>query len=752
MNKQMLGGLSKMNTKYKENDIKIYMDIFTRLAWMLILSLLISMIISNTIWSGDRDVVHRLLESLSIFMGGAIFLIIWNNQDDENTINNILGFGFLMFTLLDIMHVYYYKYFLVYNFVKIDSSIKYWLAARLIQVVSLLIFAYKPYIKNGSRYIMLIKALAITCCIFYIFELQPYCIPDFYTVAGLTPIKIELEYLTIIIAAFALYKLKNYLRDENLIKFKYLYLSILLIIPSEICFTLFTNSGSFWFIFGHVINIFSSIYFYRSVFQSLINYPYEKLSKRNKQLSDILNAIPIAILTYNDEDKVNFVNNEFLELSKYPREKIIGLNSLEILKLSHKTGNKFEDTIYSKVKSSNVDIKNIVRTYFDSTGQQVKVLINAHKIEGGTLVLANDARQEQEIKNLNLQAQIILNAIAVPTMIIDYMGNIVACNKQFAELLEIDMEDIVGMSIYKLNSIACIESESTFDNINFKNEEHDFFIKTPTGNNKHIKVTSSVILNIYNEIIGKISVVHDLTKIKEEQLKLVNQEKLALLGQMGATIVHETRNFLATIKGNSQLIDLYTKDEKLKSYARKINNDTNEVNRIISDFLSLSKPRETELVEVAFNDLILSMKSTIETSSLMSKIQVNFNLDYEERYMLCDETQIKQVVLNICKNAAEAMENTLKPLLSITTGLDEQSKEVFIKISDNGKGIDNEHIKKIGTPFFTTKKTGTGLGLNACYEIMKIHKGRIDIESKLGKGTTFTIIIPYIDEELEDII
>ena len=79
-------------------------------------------------------------------------------------------------------------------------------------------------------------------------------------------------------------------------------------------------------------------------------------------------------------------------------------------------------------------------------------------------------------------------------------------------------------------------------------------------------------------------------------------------------------------------------------------------------------------------------------------------------------------------------------------------KEVFINISDNGSGIDNETIKKIGTPFFTTKKTGTGLGLNACYQIIKEHKGRIDIESELGKGTTFTIVIPYIDEDLEDIV
>ncbi|MNI44313.1 Sporulation kinase E [compost metagenome] len=166
--------------------------------------------------------------------------------------------------------------------------------------------------------------------------------------------------------------------------------------------------------------------------------------------------------------------------------------------------------------------------------------------------------------------------------------------------------------------------------------------------------------------------------------------------------------------------------------------------------MNLSKPRETELVEVSFSDLVLSMRNTIETSSLMNNSQLVLDIDYDERYILCDETQIKQVILNICKNAVESMDKVLNPTLKISTGLDEECKEVFINISDNGTGIDEETIKKIGTPFFTTKKTGTGLGLNACYQIIKEHEGRIEIQSKLGVGTTFKIVMPYIDEDIED--
>jgi PAS domain S-box-containing protein len=576
-----------------------------------------------------------------------------------------------------------------------------------------------------------------------------------YNDQGATATKVVLEYLVIIIAMLTLFRLKKNLHSENLIKFNYLYISILLIIPSEICFTLFKDSGSFWMVFGLVLKAFSYIYLYKAVFESLINYTYDRLRDNNERLFDILNAIPVSIFTYNDDNKIEFVNNKFEELSKYPKEKIIGLSDVEFLELLRKVGNESESTIASRVNNNKKDTNNIIRTYLDAEGKAVKILIDAHKIKGGILVLINDVKQEQEIKNLNLQAQTILNAIAVPTMIIDYMGNIAACSRSFANLVEIERKDIIGMRIQELNNITNF-SDDEFVNIlqpaNFRNDVNECSIETPKGNKKDIHITTSVITNIYNEKIGLIIVVQDISKIKEEQLKLVNQEKLALLGQMGATIVHETRNFLTTIKGNSQLIELYVDNEKVKQYARKINSDTNEVNRIISDFLNLSKPRETELEEVAFNDLILSMKNTIETSSLINKVQVVLDLDYDERYILCDETQIRQVILNICKNAVEAMEETLNPILHIATGLNEYNKEVFIQISDNGKGIDDETIKKIGTPFFTTKKTGTGLGLNACYQIIKEHKGTIHIESEPGKGTTFTIIIPYIEEDLEESI
>lgn len=734
----------------RDTNQEITISIIVAFIAVLTISLMIAVVIYYKFWAWNKELVHKTLELLSVFMGASTFLIIWNRQRYEESINNILGFGYLIVSVLDIIHTYLFKYIFLNNVVNGDKSIRYWLMARVIEVITLLMFSYFPYKKNGNKYIAMIKTVILIGFLICILEINKTYIPAVYTANGITPLKIILEYLIISIAILALYKLRNNLIKEHLINFKFLYISILLMIPSEICFTLFKSTNSLWFLYGHVLKICSYYYLYKAVFQSLINYPYDKINENNQRLSDILNAIPIPIHTYDLKNKIDFVNKKFEELFKFSRENIIGLNHEEISIVLRKVGNNHEKTLPYRVNNSGENAQNLIRTYLDSHNKEIKVLINAHKIKGGVLVLTNDVKHEQQIQNLNLQAQTILNSISVPTMIIDYNGDIIACNNYFADLIEVDYEDIIKMNIYALNDLLKLNNNEVSEiitPINFREVKIDCVIVTPRENRKNIQISTSVIKNIYDESIGLMIVVQDVSKVKEHQIKLINQEKLALLGQMGATIVHETRNFLTTIKGNSQLIQLYTDNERIKGFANKINADTDEVNRIISDFLNLSKPRETELEEVAFYDLISSMKSTIETSSLMSKVQVSLNLDYDERYILCDETQIKQVILNICKNAVEALEQISNPKLLISTGLNEQSKEVYIKIEDNGKGMSDDIIKKIGTPFFTTKKTGTGLGLNACYQIIKEHKGRIEIESTVGLGTTFIIIIPYLDED-----
>ena len=730
-------------------------ELDNKLALTLIISAAVSLLIQNTIWRHNTELFHSTLELISICIGTATFLIMWNRQDNENIINNIIGFGFLTVSIFDFMHSFYYRGLFLNNPFEAELSIRFYLLARLAEVSVLFIFSSRPSLNKPNKHKTMIHTSLLTCCILFITYTFYNFLPNLTSGEAITQFKVVLEYLVVILAAATLLKLRQNYKKDSLIKYRYLYLCIFLIIPSQICFTLLKNSGSFWVVYGHVLKICRYYFLYKAIFQSLISYPYKKLSDSNQRLSDILNSIPMGVFTYNNSSEVDFVNSKFEELFKYPTEVVLGLSDKDLLKLLRKKGDTFDDTMVSLISNGKKNIRNMIRTYCDSTGKEVKAVVNAHKISGGVLVLANDAKHEQEIRNLNLQAQIILDTISAPTMIIDNLGYVVACNDPFADLIESESEKMLGMNANDFNSIVGFDEDQDvrlLKMLNCNKKVKDLTIKTIKDNKRHIRVNTSLITNIYNETIGIVLVAQDISKLKEEQLMLINQEKLALLGQMGATIVHETRNFLTTIKGNSQLIELFAQDEKLKGYAKKINADTDEVNRIISDLLNLSKPRDTELEETSINDLVSSMKSTIETSSLMHNVELELELDYDERYILCDNTQIRQVILNICKNAVEAMEGVSAPILRISTGMDLQNKEVFIKISDNGTGMDKEALKKIGTPFYTTKKTGTGLGLNACFQIIRDHNGRIEVDSELGKGTNFTIIIPYLEVDLEDAI
>lgn len=247
-----------------------------------------------------------------------------------------------------------------------------------------------------------------------------------------------------------------------------------------------------------------------------------------------------------------------------------------------------------------------------------------------------------------------------------------------------------------------------------------------------------------------------LERKKEEELRkeniLLQQEKLALIGQMGAGIVHETRNYLTTIKGSCQLLESMAQEDLFIKYLKKISKSIDEIDNIISKFLHMSKPKGTELEEVSIYDLVQSIESLVISNSFMKNVDVVFEATKEERYLLCDESQINQVFLNLCKNALEAMEGVENPKLIIETGYDEITNRMYIKVTDNGKGIAPEDLPKIGQAFYTTKKTGTGLGLYICKQIIEEHGGSMEIDSKLGVGTSFTIWLPCLaDDEAEEV-
>jgi PAS domain S-box-containing protein len=745
--------------KVVSTDFRIsYKEMVFKFIGILFCTGIFTYILQNYIWIENKELLHTFLELVSIFIGVSTFLLSWNTYSLKSSINHILGFGLLIISAFDLLHVFYYERFISYNNVNDDITLKFWIVGRLIQGVILLIFAVYPIYNNGekhrnnkrTKYKLLTIVTLFILGVSHAIIVYPQIFPTLYSENKMTTAKVIMEVIVITLAILAINKLhKNHNRDQR-IRPKHILISLMLIIPTEMCFIVFQSTSSFLIFYGHVLKICSYYYLYKGVLESFIKYPYKKLEETTKRLTDILDALPVSVATYDENLNMDFVNKRFEEIIGWRREDLVGLNEEGFLKLVPKVDHVDEKPIIKKALDNEDGIERAIRTYITASGEAAKLQVNAHRIENGVLILFNDIKAEQQIMDLNLQTQIILEGMVSPAMILDNRSNVTACNCAFIRLISLDKKEVIGLNFIELVDKVKVRRKlisSKWDTNGLMEEVYEAYLFNEQGRRIDTIEKNSIIYNIEKEKIGVVCIIEDVTEEKEHQQKLINQEKLALLGQMSATIVHETRNFLTTIKGCSQLIEVISKEDKIRCYAQKISDNTDEVNKIISNLLTMSKPSQAVMEEVSISDVVYSIKSILETSTITRGVNVEFNVNSDERYILCDEGQIKQVILNLCKNSVDAMSSVKEPELVVETGIDENKKELYIKIIDRGIGITKENLLKIGTPFFTTKQGGTGLGLNACFQIMRNHNGRIEVESEVDKGTTFIVRIPYIDFE-----
>lgn len=236
-------------------------------------------------------------------------------------------------------------------------------------------------------------------------------------------------------------------------------------------------------------------------------------------------------------------------------------------------------------------------------------------------------------------------------------------------------------------------------------------------------------------------------RLRTTQLQLIQSEKLAAIGQLTAGIVHDVKNPLTVIKGVAELL-LYEDhlNTEIKSELSLIRESALKANNIVSDLLKFSRQSKPEMGEQDMRETVEAALRLTAYPIRKAHVQVIKDLPDHAVIMTYDVQQIEQVLVNIISNAVQAMPGggTLRVNLS-------QSDSVAaIAIQDSGSGISPEHRTRIFDPFFTTKPEGegTGLGLSVSYGIISNHSGRIEVESELGQGSTFTIILPMRHPEL----
>lgn len=229
-----------------------------------------------------------------------------------------------------------------------------------------------------------------------------------------------------------------------------------------------------------------------------------------------------------------------------------------------------------------------------------------------------------------------------------------------------------------------------------------------------------------------------LKKHAREEKKQNEAQKLELVGTLAASTAHEIRNPLTGVKGLIQLLSEKYTSEKDRYYFEVINKELDRINEIVSEFLILGKPTVQKLELVNIKETINELKPLIISDGHLHNVTCEWVLPEKPVNVKCVKDQLKQVILNITKNAFESIEGSGKLRITLET-LDDSCK---LYIADNGKGIPQKDLDKIFHPFYTSKETGTGLGLVVCKRIIHSFGGTIQLSSKEGFGTTVEIVLP----------
>lgn len=238
-------------------------------------------------------------------------------------------------------------------------------------------------------------------------------------------------------------------------------------------------------------------------------------------------------------------------------------------------------------------------------------------------------------------------------------------------------------------------------------------------------------------------------KLKEfTKSKIMESERLALIGQLSANVAHELNNPLTGIVTYSHLLlEELPQNDSSRDFLEKIVIQANRSRDIIRGLLDFSRQRKPDKTLCDVNNVLKGCVSLLEKQALFHNIQITTDLDEQLPLTVIDPSQIERVFINIIVNAADAMDG--KGKLNMATRFDPLDHFIEMEFNDTGHGIAKENLEKIFDPFFTTKDTGhgVGLGLAISFGIVKEHHGTVSVDSELGKGTTFIVRLPVTSEE-----
>lgn len=332
----------------------------------------------------------------------------------------------------------------------------------------------------------------------------------------------------------------------------------------------------------------------------------------------------------------------------------------------------------------------------------------------------------------------LLNSLPLSVMAVDSQGRITVINDEAATYFsKWEKDELIGMDVNELYRKNGNPPEEVKLSRSLRGETYREVQTTYKGMTFMVHTYPLYSLD-GSTITGAVGIYQDITEWERLKKEWSERERLNLVGQLAAGITHEIRNPLAVMRGFLQV--LREKSERQQHhYFDIILSELDRANNIISDYLSLARQDDKEVVEKQqLNELIESLAPLLSADANLKGMTLRLSLEEGLPEIPLDVKEIKQLILNLASNGMHAMEEG--GILTIATSRRENSVEM--RIADTGVGMDEQQLSRIFEPFYTTKPTGTGLGLATCLAIAERHRFQIRVDSEPGGGTTFTCRFP----------
>lgn len=450
----------------------------------------------------------------------------------------------------------------------------------------------------------------------------------------------------------------------------------------------------------------------------------------------------------NDKGIFTFLTPSYALVTGYPEKESIGTSPFDLV---HPEDRALVISEFSRMISEHIPltveyrylIKDGSYIWLESKGKPVY-----NKDYHSAIVASRDITKRKDaeyaLKKNEFNHRIILEHSNDLICLVDPDGNYLYASLSYKDVLGIDPQTLLGT-----NSLNCIHTEDHA-------LVNDYIKRIAASENplplvyRKMHASGQPILlegkgmpmhSDQGDLEGIVFISRDITEKKKADEYIRNSEKLAVLGELAAGVAHEIRNPLTSIKGLFSLMKNGDFDrEKYYLYNEVICDELHRIEYIVNEFMALAKPDATQYKsKVNLVQLLQDTVMLLTSEANLCNIEIRLLFKEKKIYVSCESNQIKQVFINIIKNAIDAMSEGGILTIGIEESENGTVKLIFI---DNGIGIEEERLKSIGVPFFTNKEKGIGLGLTISNKIITEHKGVLKVESLAGKGTTVSISLP----------